>query len=230
MTDSLGVLVDPKGEQVLFKVLGENGEAFHGGTGSWFLPKGSRPGKWMPKIDNIAACERGYHVVTLAQLPAWLGPTIYEVEVRGDRIDQADKIVVAQARLVRRLDWSEKSARLFAADCAEHVLPIFEKYHPKDTCPRDAIAVARRFANGEATRDELDAAWAAARAAARDAARDAAGAAARDAACAAGWAAAWAAAGAAAGAAARAAAWAAGWAAEIEWQAQRFAFYLGVEG
>ena len=211
---------------MLFKVLGENGEAFHGGTGSWFLPKGSRPGKWMPKIDNIAACERGYHVVTLAQLPAWLGPTIYEVEVRGDRIDQADKVVVSKARLVRRLDWSKKSARLFAADCAERVLPIFEKYHPKDTRPRDAIAVARRFANGEATHDELAAAGAAALAAARDAAR----AAARDAACAAGWAAAWAAAGAAAGAAARAAAWAAGWAAEIEWQAQRLAFYLGVEG
>ena len=72
-----------------------------------------------------------------------------------------------------------------------------------DERSRNAVVVAERFANGEATESEFDAARAAARAAARDAARaaarDAAWAAARDAARDAAWAAAWAAAGDAAG-------------------------------
>ena len=64
----------------------------------------------------------------------------------------------------------EKLLRLFACDCAEHVLPIFEKKYPKDARPRECIAVARRYANGEASNEERAAAGAAARAAAGDAA------------------------------------------------------------
>ena len=162
-------------EQTLYKVLDEKGCAFHGGHGKWHLPSGKRPGKWMPEIKDIVPCRRGYHVVTLAQLPEWLGPALYEVEVRGERIDQANKSVVSQARLIRRVvTWNERTARLFACDCAEHVLPIFEKQCPKDTMPREAIAVARRYADGKATAEELAAARAAARAAAWAAAWDAA--------------------------------------------------------
>ena len=71
----------------------------------------------------------------------------------------------------------EKLLRLFACDCAEHVLPIFEKKFPKDARPREFIAVARRFANGEVSAAAWVAAWAAAWAAARAAAMEAAGAA-----------------------------------------------------
>jgi hypothetical protein len=62
----------------------------------------------------------------------------------------------------------DKLARLFACDCAERVLPIFEKYYPKDNRPRVAIETARKFVVGKATQKELDAAraaWAAADAA-----------------------------------------------------------------
>ena len=88
---------------------------------------------------------------------------------------------------------SDTFARLLACDYAEHVLRIFETQYPDDDRPREAIAVSRRYARGEATDAELsaarDAAGAAAGSAARDAARDARaaagaaeGAAARDAA------------------------------------------------
>ncbi len=99
----------------------------------------------------------------------------------------------------------DRIARLFACDAAETVLHIFEQESPGDSRPRETIAVARRYASGEATQEELDAAWAAA----WDAARDAARAAAR--------AAAWAAARAAARDAARDAAWAAAW--DAAWDA-----------
>jgi hypothetical protein len=102
----------------------------------------------------------------------------------------------------RAVDGKDKEIRLFAADCAEMVLPIYEKDYPDDKRPRLAIQAARDYANGLITMQELAAARAAARAAAGAAAGDSAGDSAGDA-----WAAAraagWAAAGAAAWAAAR---------------------------
>jgi hypothetical protein len=65
----------------------------------------------------------------------------------------------------------DRLARLFAADCAERVLPIFERVRPTDSRPRDAIAAARAFARGEITPAAQDAARAPARAAARAAVR-----------------------------------------------------------
>ena len=47
---------------------------------------------------------------------------------------------------------SEHDRRLvamWAADCAEHVLPLFEAEAPDDDRPRDAIARARAFGRGE---------------------------------------------------------------------------------
>jgi hypothetical protein len=108
---------------------------------------------------------------------------------------------------------TNKDLRLFAVWCAREALKLFEN---PDHRSINACDVAERYANGEATREELDAAWDAARdaarAAARAAARDAARAAARDAA----RAAAWDAARDAAWAAARDAAWDAAWDAQIE--------------
>jgi len=130
--------------------------------------------------------------------------------------------------LLVAVGYDKRVIRHIACDCAEGVLPIYELAHPDDRRPRDCIAVARRYADGEATEEEMaaarvaavdaarasaraaaedaaeDAAWAAADAAAWAAAEDAAGAAAKDAADDAVWAAVWAAADAAAVDAARA--------------------------
>ena len=81
---------------------------------------------------------------------------------------------------------TDRELRLFSVWSARQVQHLMS-----DARSLAALDVAERHANGEATAQELAAAWAAARAAARDAAR----------------AAAWDAAGAAAGDAARAAAW-----------------------
>ncbi|SMX83566.1 putative immunity protein [Brevibacterium antiquum] len=37
---------------------------------------------------------------------------------------------------------------LWAADCAEHVLPLFEREAPEDTRARDAVAATRAWADG----------------------------------------------------------------------------------
>lgn len=50
---------------------------------------------------------------------------------------------------------SEKSRRLYAADCAARVLPNFENHYGYDKGPRRAIESARLFANGKIGRADL---------------------------------------------------------------------------
>ena len=187
----------------LYKVTNEDGTSCNGGTGRW------TKGRWRSVRGPLVACENGLHLTDLAHLLRWLGPAIWEVETTGEVIDAGDKFVARRARVARRLEaWTERTARLFAADCAEHVLHLIPDEQSRLTC-EVAIYVARCYADGEATEEELAAAGAAA----------------------------WAAAGAAAWAAAGAAAWDAAWdaagddaarAAETRWQADRLAEYLGV--
>lgn len=67
----------------------------------------------------------------------------------------------------------------WAADCAEHVLPLFEEQYPQDHRPRNAIEAGCAWARGELAMSEARAAAFAAHAAARDADQVAARAAAR---------------------------------------------------
>jgi len=57
----------------------------------------------------------------------------------------------------------------WAADCAEHVLPLFTARYPDDDRPRRAIETARKWVRGEASVGEARAAAFAAHAAARSA-------------------------------------------------------------
>jgi len=68
---------------------------------------------------------------------------------------------------------------LWAADCAEHVLPYFEQAYPNDDRPRNAIEAVRAWARGEMRVGEVRAVAVAAHAAARNAEEGAARAAAR---------------------------------------------------
>ena len=168
----------------------------------WLLPNRETPiqkTKWPVRVkqwteDEIPViCKSGWHGIetkdVMTHYPQVSGSELWEVEARGNIVHGGDKFAATSMRLVRMVAKpSDKDLRLFACDVAQDVLWIFEKVHPGDLRVRECIEVARRFALGEASEEEREAAGAAAWAAARDA-----GAAAR-AARAAAWAAAWAAA------------------------------------
>ena len=168
--------------RLLFKVTGEDGAPYHGGSGHWPLPILNADGTWTPGAPRtvrgpLVPCRNGLHLCRPEDLIHWLGPVLWTVQVPEgvEEIAEDDKLVVRTARLERRVTtWTERSARHFACDCAQRVLHL-----TTDPRPADAIRIARRFADGMATRKELAAAgaaagaaaWAGAGAAARAAAR-----------------------------------------------------------
>ena len=196
----------------------------------WPVPVGDKPGKWVHTEGPLELCHNGIHVCEFKDLLKWADAQLFEVEVNGGSLVGKDKTAFRSARLVRQVEtWNDRTARLFAADCAEHVAHLWKAPAGVTWKPADTIEVVRRFAHGEATQGELDAARGAARDAAwtaeevgEEAAGAEAGAAAEEAA--------WAARG-----AARDAVWAswdaagdAAMAAERQWQLATLAKYLEV--
>ena len=201
----------------LYKLLGPNGEACNGGTGEWDLS-----GEWMPAIPNPELCVRGYHGIPLGEVFNYQGETLWLIEVKGKLSAAPGEVAAEQARLVKPCEgWNDKNKRLFACDCADHVLDLNTGENLLALIL--SIHVSREFAHGRADSDDLAAARDAARAAVWVAAWAAAGFAAR--------AAAWAAARDATEAAAASAAWTAAGsateAAERAWQLTRLEHYFG---
>lgn len=60
-----------------------------------------------------------------------------------------DDIMWAAGVLARTDKTVERKLQMFAADCAAHVLHIFECEYPNDARPRNAIKARRDYANGQ---------------------------------------------------------------------------------
>ena len=165
-----------------------------------------RVGETLTVEGEPVLCERGLHASpSVRDALAFLrGPVLTVVRLGGVVLHADDKSVGTERTCLWMKDVSQ-TLRIFACDCAERAL-LREREAGREPDPRSwkAVEVARRFAAGEATSEELEearaagATWAAAWAAgAAGAARAAAQAAAQ---------------------AAAEAAWAAAQAAEVEWQ------------
>ena len=137
---------------------------------------------------DLKLCHNGMHASSRAidALVYAPGPIACRVRLLGERLDGTDKSC-ARSREVLWMADAARTLHEFALWCAEKALTR-EREAGREPDPRcwEALAVKRRWLNGEASDSELaaarDAAWDAARAAARDAAWDAARDAARDAA------------------------------------------------
>jgi hypothetical protein len=139
--------------ELLFKVLGPEGRSPLGASLTWPLPSDEEPGEWV-EVKGKLAPHNALLLYAPEHLVLRLGPTIYVAEAEGELVYRDDYQVLARrARLVRRVkEWTEKTARLFACDCARRALARerSEGREPDERL-RHVIRISRAFARGEAT-------------------------------------------------------------------------------
>jgi hypothetical protein len=133
---------------------------------AWPQPNG-RPGEWVT-VDGELSFENGVFSTTIVGAFQWFAEEAYVIELGGESkrliTPLFDQFVARRGRLVRKLPrWNRKNQRLLAVDCAEHVLPIFEKQYPNDQRPRKAIEATRAFALGKLSDAEMAKAFEAAK-------------------------------------------------------------------
>ena len=92
-----------------------------------------------------------------AQESVLFGLLTVEEPERWDDLERANSLAWVSDHLARL---SMRDLRLFAADCAERVRPLWEKIHPNDDRAQRALEVARQFARGETWgADALESVW-----------------------------------------------------------------------
>lgn len=97
-----------------YKFLTADGRGVFSGF-AWPLPQG-RPGEWVEA--DVATCRSGVHACRLVDLPYWLAPALYEVELDDPLKTLSVKVVAPRGRLMRRIDrWNETTREAYSRMC-----------------------------------------------------------------------------------------------------------------
>jgi hypothetical protein len=131
-------------------------------------------------VDAAAGdpCRAGIHACSLEDLPIWIGPELWEIELDGEIVRHGHKLVALRGRLLRRVEtWNEELIRDFGRDCVKRLrervgfLPALSGYAfdadrlaRQGRVPLAAFAAARaaELRDGPAAYDEerrLQALW-----------------------------------------------------------------------
>ena len=82
----------------------------------WPLPGDAGPGAWV--ASDVDACRSGIHACRPIDLPYWLTPALYEIELDGQLEEQAVKVVAPRGRLIRRVDaWGPETIEAYSRMC-----------------------------------------------------------------------------------------------------------------
>ena len=84
---------------------------------------------------GVDPCRTGIHACAVRDLPIWMGPELWEIELEGEIVVQARKLVAPRGRLLRRLDgWNDALIGDFGRACVKRVrervgfLPVISGY------------------------------------------------------------------------------------------------------
>ena len=59
----------------------------------WPIPGKGNPGAWVDASETAQVCERGVHACRAGDLPYWLGPELWDVELAADVLEASYKLV-----------------------------------------------------------------------------------------------------------------------------------------
>jgi len=106
-------------------------------------------GKWYTHDGGLDMCQSGFHCSKgIYQAFNYVqGPILAKVEVDGKSIIEDDKEVWEKMRIIKSWRWTKRDSVLFSIYAASLVLKNFEKKHPNDKRPRQAIQAAKRWVN-----------------------------------------------------------------------------------
>ncbi len=102
---------------IAYKFLRRDGTSVFTGF-RWPLPEGGAPGRWVDA--RVDPCRSGVHACRPAELPLWVAPVLYEIELDGDIVEQRWKVVASRGRLVRRIGaWDDQLRNAYTRMCAD---------------------------------------------------------------------------------------------------------------
>jgi hypothetical protein len=101
---------------IAYKFLRRDGTSTFRGF-RWGLPKG-QPGPWVDA--RVDPCRSGIHACRVSDLPFWVGPTLYEIELDGEVVERRSKLVASRGRLLRRVEaWDDELREAYTRMCAD---------------------------------------------------------------------------------------------------------------
>jgi hypothetical protein len=81
----------------------------------WPVPNGG-PGDWVE--SEVVTCRSGVHACRPVDLPYWVAPALYEIELDGPVDQEAIKVVAPRGRLIRRIEaWNDETRRAYTEMC-----------------------------------------------------------------------------------------------------------------
>jgi len=73
-------------------------------------------GEWLEA--DVDPCRSGVHGCRPRDLPYWIAPALYEIELEGEIVDHMLKIVAPRGRLTRRIDaWNDDTREAYSQMC-----------------------------------------------------------------------------------------------------------------
>ena len=102
--------------------------------------------KWYKIDGELEMCRNGFHCSNnFIDAMGYVAPGyVVLVEVRGEFLEQEDKSVHKEMKIVKWKKWTKKDSIALAIFAAGLVLPNYEKQFPGDNRPREAIETAKK--------------------------------------------------------------------------------------
>jgi hypothetical protein len=108
---------------IAFKFLAAGAVGLYSGF-RWPVPGNGEPGEWVTMEGSLVACSRGLHACRAEGLLDWIDEELWEIELAGEVLENAEAgVVLAQrGRLLRQLEeWDEAAAGGLAEACVWRV-------------------------------------------------------------------------------------------------------------